>query len=378
MHVAVDATPLLGARTGIGVFTHEVIHHLAQDPTMHLRAFPISWRGRDTLADQLPATVEVVTRPLAARPLMRAWQRADHPTIEWWTGAVDVVFGPNFVVPPARRAAEVMTVHDLTCVRFPEMCTDDVLRFPDCIRRALRRGAWVHTVSDAVADEVREHFDVPAERVVTVPNGVSPLAPDAPGADAATGRRLAGSDRYVLGLGTIEPRKDFPALVAAFDDLAADDPDLHLVIAGPDGWGLDAYVTAVDRAHHRDRIVRFGWIDDAARAALLRGASAFAFPSRYEGFGLPPLEAMLAGTPTVTTSAGGLASTVGDAAVVVAPGDPVALAAALHDVLRDDALRADLVARGHERTEALSWAATAAGLRGVFAAAIAAHGGRRR
>ena len=169
-----------------------------------------------------------------------------------------------------------------------------------------------------------------------------------------TGRHLAGAERYVLALGTVEPRKDLPTLVAAFDALAASDKDLHLVLAGQDGWGIEALTASRDRAVHRRRIHRLGWVNEQQRAALLRGASVFAYPSRYEGFGLPPLEAMAVGTPVVTTTAGALPEVVGDAARVVPPLDVDALAGALADVLGDEDLRTSLVARGRARRSGMT------------------------
>jgi glycosyltransferase involved in cell wall biosynthesis len=298
---------------------------------------------------------------MAARPLRELWKRVDWPPATWWTGAVDVVHGLNFVVPPAGRAAELVTVHDLTCVRFPELCTADTLQYPALIRRALGRGAHVHAVSEFVADEVCEVFAAPRERVHVVANGVG--APE--GGDADRGVARAGGP-YVLALGTIEPRKDLPSLVAAFDAVATTHADLRLVVAGPDGWGTDAYTAAVRGAAHRDRIVRLGWVDDATRADLLAGASVFAYPSRYEGFGLPPLEAMAAGTPVVTTRAGALPEVVGDAALLVAPGDADELAAAIARVLDDAGEAKRLVEAGRRRVGAFSWDAAADQLVGVY------------
>ncbi len=368
MRLALDATALLGPRTGVGTMTAEIAERLAARSEVDLRLFAVSWRGRDDLAAVAPPGATVVRRPLAARPLRAAWLRSEQPPIEWLVGATDVVHGPNFVVPPARRAARVVTVHDLTVVRFPELCTADTLQYPPLLRRAVAHGAWVHTVSEHVAEEVRDWLDVPAERVVAIPNGVTPVV----GGDPAKGRRLAGHDRYVLALGTIEPRKDFPTLVEAFDELAGEDPDLGLVIAGPDGWGTADLADALRHAHHADRITRLGFVEPPVRASLLRGAAAFAYPSVYEGFGLPPLEAMSADVPVVVTAAGAVPEVVGDAARVVPVGDPGALAGALAEVLTDDAAAARLVQAGHARVARFSWDATVDGLVDLYRRASAA------
>jgi len=368
MRVAMEATGLLVTRTGVGLFTYEAMRHLAARDDVDLRAFAVSFRGRTRLPEVVPPGVSVVTRPMAAQPLRKAWLRGNRPAIERWTGPIDVVHGPNFVVPPAARAAEVVSVHDLTTLHFPELCTEDTLQYPALIQRAVERGAWVHTIP-AFVDEIIREFGASPDRVVAIRNGLTPsLDPQ-----DRKGPVIARGERYLLGLGTVEPRKDFPLLVAAFDLLADDDPDLRLVIAGPDGWGAEALTLALARARHGDRIERPGWVDDADRAALLRDAAAFVFSSRYEGFGFPPLEAMAVGTPVVATAVGGVPDTVADAAVLTPAGDAEALAAAIDQVVRDPALAADLVQRGTQNLERFSWETTATELHDLYRRAIEAR-----
>lgn len=368
MRVAVEGTALLVPRTGIHQFTHEVLGRLAARPGVEVSVFAVSWRGRSRLPEVVPAGIRVVTRPMAARPLRMAWMHGDHPTIERWTGPIDVVHGPNLWVPPARDAAEVVSVHDLTTVHFPELCTDDTRQYPALIQRAVDRGAWVQTIGPFV-DEVVRVFGVDPDRVVAIDNGLTDPIP----ADPAIGRHLAGGERFVLGLGTVEPRKDFPMLVAAFDLVADDDAELRLVIAGGDAWGADALTAAVSRARHRDRIVRTGWVDEYERAGLLAGASVFAFSSLYEGFGFPPLEAMSYDTPVVATRAGGVPATVGDAALLTRPGDVEGFAGALARVLGDEALAADLVGRGRRNLTRFSWDRTATEMEALYRRAIDAR-----
>jgi glycosyltransferase involved in cell wall biosynthesis len=362
LRVAIDATPLLGARTGVGRVTEELVERIGRDPDVDLVAFAVTWRGRRALPGAVGPDARVVRRPMAARPLRMAWTRADQPPIEWWTGAVDVVHGPNYVVPPARHAAEVVSVHDLTFLHHPELCTADTLAYPPLIRRAVHRGALVHTGSHAVAAEIEADLGVPADQIVVVPYGVTPAPDDPDGRARAAGRALAGAERFVLALGTIEPRKDLPTLVKAFDLLADERSDVTLVIAGPDGWGADALTEVIAASPHRARVRRLGFVAEVDRLALLRGASVYAYPSVYEGFGLPPLEAMSVGTPVVTTRAGSLPEVVGEAAAVVDPGDTEALATAIADLLDHPDRAADLGRRGVHRAAAFPWEATASGL----------------
>lgn len=366
LRVAVDATSLLDRPTGVGVFTRALLGGLADRDDLEVRAFAVTWRGRNGLAGVVPAGVAAVGRRVPARLARAAWACSDQVSARHLAGTVDVVHGPNFVVPPGGGAATVVTVHDLTAVRFPELCTPDVLAWPGLLRRSLARGAWVHAVSRAVADEVRDAFPEAGERVVAVPNGVDPPAPPTDRTDAARGRHLAGSRRYVLAVGTVEPRKDLPSLVRAFDLVADHDAEVHLVLAGADGWSAERLTEAVDAARHRRRIVRLGWVDDDTRLALLRGAAVLAYPSRYEGFGLPPLEAMGVDLPVVATGVGAVAEVVGDAALLVPVGDAEALATALTTVLDDEDLRATLVAAGRERVAGFTWHRTVTGIADLY------------
>lgn len=371
LRVSVDATSLLDRRTGVGAVASALVSGLAARDDVDLTLFAVSWRGRGGLGALAPSGASVAQRPVPARVARALWARTDHPTARLLAGPADVVHGPNFVVPPGGGAVEVATVHDLTALHHPEMCTPDVLEWPHLLRRALRRGAWVHTVSGFVADEVREAFPEAGHRVVAVPNGLAPPPPVTDASDAATGHRLAGGERYVLAVGTVEPRKDLPGLVAAFDLLAGDDPEVRLVIAGADGIGADALAAAIASSPHPDRIVRLGFIDDDRRWALLRGAAVVAYPSRYEGFGLVPLEAMAVGTPVVATEVGAIPEVVGDAAELVAPGDPAALAAALERVLADEVGRRARVDAGIARSERFTWDAAVDGIVALYRRALA-------
>jgi glycosyltransferase involved in cell wall biosynthesis len=355
LRVAIDGTSLLGTRTGVGHVTAGLIEALAGRDDIDVTAFAVTWRGRRDLARCLPVGVEPATARIPARLARALWKHTGWPGAERWTGPVDVVHATNFVAPPA-RAPVIVTIHDLTFARYPEMCTRDVLTYAGMVRSALDRGATVHVVSDFVGGEVREHFGLGDERVVRVYPGVRAT----PVGDPAAGRALAQAERYVLALGTVEPRKNLPTLVRAFDQIAADHPSLALVVAGPDGWDGDAFATARGAARHPDRIRRLGYVGEHDRGDLLAGAAVFAYPSLYEGFGHPPLEAMAAGVPVVAADAGALPEILGDAALLADPADDAALGAQLDRLLGDDALRTTLAERGATRVARFSWPRAAA------------------
>lgn len=370
LRVALDATPLLGRPTGVGQFCRGLLGALAEQPDIAPSAFAVSWRRRRGIEGLLPAGVPARQRAMPARPLHAAWRHGERPPIEWFVGSQDVVHGTNFVVPPSRRAVRVVTVHDLTTVRFPALCDGPTLAYPALIRRALDHGAWVHTPSAFVAAEVVQAFDADPARVRAVHSGIPARAPADPGAR----ERLVPPTvrRYVLSIGTAEPRKDLPGLVRAFDLVAPEHPDLGLVLAGPPGWGAADVDRAVSASPHRSRIVRTGWLDDASVSALLEGASVLAFPSIYEGFGFPPLQAMAAGVPVVASRAGALPEVLGTAAELVEVGDVEGLAKALDAVLVDDERRRRLVEMGLARATEFGWDRCGRGLAEIYAAALAA------
>ena len=317
---------------------------------------------------QLPAGVTAHQRPMPARPLHALWGRVDAPPVEWFIGGADVVHGTNFVVPPTARAAAVVSVHDLTPLHHPELCNAATLAYPGLIRRALGRGGWVHADSAFVAGEVVEAFGADPDRVRVVAPGIPELPPVG---DADAGRTLgrllpAGSERYCLAVGTAEPRKDLPGLVRAFGEVAGRHRDVALVLAGPPGWGEEALTSAVAASPARARIVRTGWVEPPELAALLARATVLAYPSLYEGFGFPPLQAMRAGVPVVASRAGSLPEVLGDGALMVDAGDHGALVDALDAVMADEALRARLVAAGTAWSAGFSWERCGAGLEELY------------
>lgn len=309
MKVGLDATPLLGTRTGVGTYVSGLLDGLlaigAAPPV--LTAF--TWRGVEALPDGWPRA----PRRFSARALQECWLRADWPPVEWLCGRVDVFHGTNFVLPPARRAAGVVTVHDLAYDLHADTVTPASLRYRTLVPRAIYRGAIVLTPSRTVADEVRDRYALDPDRVVVTPLGVGSRWYGAQQRPA----NLPGE--YVLFVGSREPRKNLPVLLEAMRGL-----DVPLVLVGPPGWGA-----ALDTS----RVIAPGYLsgDDLVRAVA--GASVFAFPSRYEGFGLPPLEALATGTPVVASDIPVLRETLGAQASYAPPGDAEALAAALEAAL---------------------------------------------
>jgi glycosyltransferase involved in cell wall biosynthesis len=224
------------------------------------------------------------------------WTRADWPPVELLCGPVDVFHGTNFVAPPTRHARSVVTVHDLAYLQLPETVSPASLAYRDLVPAALRRGATVCAVSTTMATAIAEAYRVPTERVVVTPLGVDESWYGAHPLQATVGTGLPRE--YVVAVGTMEPRKNLRVLLAAYRLAASRGTDLPpLVLVGTEGWGdaLDGSGVA------SGRLIRTGHLPGAQLQQVVAGARLLAFPSRYEGFGLPPLEALAAGTPVLAS-----------------------------------------------------------------------------
>jgi glycosyltransferase involved in cell wall biosynthesis len=338
VRLGLDATPLLGTRTGVGTYVAGLLSGLAaldEPPEVVLTAF--TWRG----VSALPAGYAHAPRRFSARLLQAAWARADWPPVEALSGRVDVFHGTNFVLPPARRAAGVVTVHDLSYET--GTVAPASLRYRVLVPRALRRGAVVVTPSRTVAGEVRERYGLAADRVFATPLGVDArwFEPTSP--------HPALPPRYLLFAGSREPRKNLPVLLDAFARLREADPETPpLVLAGPPGWG-----PAIEA---RPGVLACGYLSGADLVSAVAHAEVLVHPASYEGFGLPPLEALAAGTPVVASDIPVLREVLGDAATYAPAGDPDAFAAAIAAALRAGRGNA---AAGRARAATYTWRACA-------------------
>lgn len=352
-----DVTSLIGATTGVGQVVRQIASRLPDHPDLDLTAVLVSWRGRSQLAHVVPDGWKLRPVALPARLTHLAWRHMDRPRLKGF----DLVHGPNYVVAPAEGAVRLVTVHDLTPWRFPELLDHHPRTFPQHLSRAIADGAHVHTVSYHVGQELQDELGLDPERIHVVPNGLGPPV----AGDGGRGRNLVGGP-YILGIGTIEPRKDYVSLVRAMAAIWPIFPDLRLVIAGPSGWGRAELDAVIDELGVADRVQLLGYVSDSTKADLLAGAEVMAFPSLYEGFGLPVLEAMQAGVPVVSTRVGAIPEVAGRSAILVEPQDPSALAGALLSVVEDSKLRDRLAETGREQAAGYSWQTSVDGLADVY------------
>ena len=355
LRLAVDATPLLGHRSGVGRYLDGVLRGLATLP-----GAPEPMLTLFSLRGQVPEPVPPHTRPARGRApasvLQRMWRHLPAPPVELLTGRIDVFHAGNYVLPPLRRAAGVVTVHDLAYLRYPDTVDDQVRTYrhhvPDALRRALR----VVTVSRAVSEELCTEYALDPAAVTVAHNGVDEAWASALPLPAAERARLGLPERYLLFVGNLEPRKGLPTLSRAHAAARRDDPSVPtLVLVGPPGWGDAWGKHPPDRAdvHH------LGFLPDDDLRSVVAGAVALCMPSRYEGFGLPVLEALACGRPALVSDIPAHREVGGDQVRYLPVGDVDAWAQAIMDAVADvdDPAAAD---ERRARAQLFTWERSAA------------------
>ncbi len=360
MRVCLDIQAAIAQCAGVGRYVACLSAHLASQrpPGDELRLFCFDFRGR--AAVDVPAGATLLRlRWLPGRVAQKAWAWCGWPPFDRLAGPADIYHFPNFIRPPLRRGRSVVTIHDLSFILYPHTTEERNLRY---LRAYINDTvAWADAIladSETIANEIRAQWPGSASKVVAVPLA-APEGFQRPPDDVVRRTREAhGLSRpYLLSVGTLEPRKNYAFLVEVFERLGAFDGDL--VIAGRPGWkwGETAARIAASPRAHQIRVIAAA--DDAELCALYAGAELLVCASLYEGFGFPPLEAMVCGTPVVVSEGGSLPEVCGDGARVIRGFDADAWSAELARLLGDSAGRAALVQRGRANLARYSWAQTA-------------------
>jgi glycosyltransferase involved in cell wall biosynthesis len=336
----------------------------AVDRSTQYRLFYASPAGAPRHAlPRLPSNFSVRQLPFDDIWLARVWQRAQAPIpADWITGRIDLFHSPDFTLPPTRRGTRtLLTVHDLSFVRDPDSAVP-VLRdyLNKVVPRSVARADHVLADSAATRADLIELYGTGAEKISVLYSGVNEVfqpVRDAAALQKARSRYGLGEAPFILAVGTLQPRKNYARLIQAFAQLG--EADLNLVIAGGKGWMYEAIFAEVERLRLGQRVIFPGFVADDDLPALYSAASVLAYPSTYEGFGLPILEAFACGTPVVTSTAACLPEIAGEAALLVPPTDVPALSDALRRAFSDTALRAGLIQAGSERAREFSWETSA-------------------
>ena len=363
MRVGLDGYPLSEPRTGVGHYTLELARALALVAP----------------SDQFELIAPAPFEPAAKLEIDRANVPNLHTTSlkassvrgHWWSlglplyarkAAFDVFHGTNFEVPLWKKSRTVVTIHDLSALLHPEkhrsrMVRRARFRLPLVVRIA----NMIVTPTESIRREVCKHLGVKANKVVAIPLAArARFQPMQRTQTVETRKRLGVEDDFLLFVGTLEPRKNLLTLLKAFEQIVRHSPlRPQLVIAGGEGWLMDNLFAFIKKAAISDRLCLTGYLDDDELCALYSSCKVFIYPSVYEGFGLPPLEAMACGAPVIAGRIPALQETLGSAAHLVEPLDVEALAKSIVDLLQDDNRQKRLGSEGQRRAAEFSWERTA-------------------
>jgi len=365
MRIAVDIRPLLEKnRAGVSLYTLNLLQELAKNGAHEYALFCNSSRGNFPVDVPRGSTVSNHFSRYPNRLLNASFAFLHWPRLETLTAGADLVYLPNLNFVATGRPL-VTTVHDLSFIRYPEYFSAKQRLWHRAINaeRMIRRSSAVVAVSEHTKDDIMELYDLPAERIHVVSPAVGPeyfCRP--PHEQTAVREKYNLPTKFILFLGMLEPRKNVTGLIEAFNQL---DDDTDLVIAGSPGWKFRQIFAAADRSPKRKRIKFIGYVDETDKPALYSSAWAFAYPSHYEGFGMPVLEAMACGTPVVASHTSSLGEMVADAGLLVNPGKPDEIAFALQS-LQDQRLHDRLHQSGIWRAQQFTWQKSARALENIF------------
>jgi glycosyltransferase involved in cell wall biosynthesis len=382
LRVALDLSCALDTpRTGVGnvaLYQTQALGDL--DTPLDLRLFATrSFHAARGLPELEGCFTQERIIPYAGHLKRMAWVHLNAPPLEWFVGPCDIAHGLFHLLPAARGAKRVVTIHDLSFLRFPEMHTLETTELHGAmVRHAAREADGIIAVSESTRSEIVELLDVDPARVHVVHNGFDTVELEGPLDEArwsALTKRMGIGSEYIIHLGTLEPRKNIVRLLQAYAQLRKRlDSCPPLLLVGKKGWLYDSIFDSIEELALADCVVHAGHLQRDDALTLLRGARLCVYPSLYEGFGLPVLEAMAAGAPVVTSNRSALAEVAGDAARLADPYNVDSIEEAMAAVLTDSALRESMVAAGADRAREWTWEGSARKLLEVYRSIL--EGGR--
>jgi len=372
MRIAIDYTAAIRQGAGIGQYVRSLVDAmLAQDTS---NSYILLASGRPTQQRAFPVADNVRARSIFIpdRYLNILWYRWRLPLYAtFFSGQVDIYHGPDFALPPLNgKLRKVVTVHDLAFLEHPEYAVPSLAAYlKKIVPEAVASADVVAAVSQVTGQSLIKHFKTPPEKITVIPNGVGPhfRRITDPVILGATRHKYGLKHPFVLGVGTLEPRKNHIGLIKAFAQAQKKKKGpVMLVLVGGKGWLYEETRQVVEELRLENKVRFLGRVSDLELITLYSMADVFAFPSFFEGFGIPPLEAMACGAPVITSNTSSLPEVVGDAALLVDPYDVSALGHAIMRLLEDEQLQAELRQKGYQRVQHYTWSESASKMLAVY------------
>ncbi|MEH1923350.1 glycosyltransferase family 4 protein [Nostoc sp.] len=374
LKVVVDATPVDSKPSGVGFYVANLI--CALDVLQKEENFKLgvvyqpglkNWlRGDFSLPESFKHSSQQYVLPLPVRISDLLLALAFKPSLSYFEkyfGSPDILHGTNYSVYPCQNSLKVMNIYDLTFIRYPQYINSVVKTYTEKVKRCLQWTDLVLTISESSKKDIIEYLEVDPKKVYVTPLA-SRYYPNYLSEEIAQNLEKQTnydfSKPYLLFVSTIEPRKNINNIITAFDFLKERYKIEHqLILIGKKGWNYESIFAAIENSPWANQIHHLNYLSNELVALFYSKADIFVYPSHYEGFGLPVLEAMTLGAPVVTSNTSSIPEVSGDAAILINPNDPIQLAEAILKVISDSQLRQELINKGKARAKLFSWERTA-------------------
>lgn len=367
MEVALELQPCCGIRTGIGLYTYELAKRLASDDTMKFQGNIFNFLNRNHNEASLQGiSMKISTnRTMPYGVYRRLWHFLPS-SYSCFFDKTDITHFFNYIVPPRVSGKIISTIHDMGYVRFPETLDDKNLkRITKGIQSSIARSDKLVTVSEFSKREIISLLGIPEEKVVIIYPAPS-LSPEMEDFQTLC-RKFPIDSPYILYTGTIEPRKNISLLIKAYERLKKEVGISHkLVLVGGKGWKSDDIYQQISNSPVTEHIILTGYVSSEEKNAFYQNASVFIFPSLYEGFGMPLVEAMVHGVPVVGSNVASLPEVVGEAGLLVSPTDEIALVQAIHTILTNQNLADSFIEKGYKQAKKFTWEQSASKLKELY------------
>ena len=370
--IGIDFTAAYEQGGGIGRYVRELITALSKLDVTNQYSLFVSGASSASSLPSFPPNYHWKLTGITPKWLARIWYRAYLPLpVELFTGRLDLFHATDFVLPPTLSSVpSLLTVHDLSFVRVPESASPSLKSYLDVVvPRSVHLSTHVLADSYATKEDLVDLYSVAESKITVLLSGVDARFFDA----ISSGSLMTTRSKYkietfpyIFCVGTVQPRKNYTRLIQSLAQLHTQGIDIHLVIAGGKGWLENPIYKTITDTHMEDFVHFIGFVDDSDLPALYRNATCVAFPSLYEGFGLPILEGMASGVPVLTSNISSLPEVAGDAAIMVDPYDLDAITDGLQRLILDSGLRNTLIQKGLVRARQFTWEKSAQQLLGIY------------
>lgn len=376
MKVSLELQPCLKNKSGIGIYTYELSKRLQKYSDITLCGDIFNFINRNNIEKDIEG-LNFNKNVFSLFPYgvyRRAWNYIPVKYNWIFNDESDIYHFFNFIVPPRIKGKVITTIHDMTYELYPEtMDIRNLKRIKNDIQYSVNRANKIITVSESSKNDIIKFLNIEESKIEVIYNGVEYDKFNKSYSDEEKNRvryRYGLSKNYILYMGTLEPRKNIESIIEAFSlfkrENTSSSKNIKLVIAGKKGWLFESIFNLVDKLNLKDDVIFTDYIDENDKSIIYNMASLFVFPSLYEGFGIPVLEAMASSVPVITSNVSSLPEVAGDAAILVEPKDIKSIAQYMDKVLVDKELRNNLIKKGHEQAKKFTWESSAKKLVNIY------------